>query len=124
MGVTVILAQTSFDNGGIHAGPGNPLTVADLINPDGTLREALPGRTDPSFIGATCKCEVADIDADGFLTGIVGAMVSTTKDVCIIASSDTSSTLSLTHCFAIISGWPRMYFGSCREYHDGIGRWS
>jgi len=76
MGVTVILPQSTFDAGGIIAGPGNPLAVSDLINTDGSLTAPLPGRTVASFLEGTCKCNLADIDADGLLTGIKGAMVS------------------------------------------------
>jgi len=114
MKVTVILPQSSFDLGGITAGPGNPLAVSDLIDANGSLTPALPGRIAASFLGGTCKCDLADIDEDGSLTGIAGAMVSYKRFL-------QYHVLSLSHCFAVILGRPSVYFGSCREHHVRIG---
>jgi len=86
MRVTVILAASSFTAGTITSGPGIALTVNDILDPEtGVLSAALPGRDQPSFIDGTLKCEVADIDEDGQLTGIVGAMVGR---VCIIEAAE------------------------------------
>jgi len=86
MGITIILALSSFNEGTITSGPGIPLSITDLLEPStGDLSGALPGRDEPSFLGATCKCEVTHIDEDGSLTGIVGAMVGR---VCILEAAE------------------------------------
>jgi len=70
MGVTVIIPLSSFTAGGITSGSGIVLTPEQVLD-----TAPLPGRIEPGFLGATAKCEVADIDPNGDLTGVTGQMV-------------------------------------------------